>query len=233
MTGRRPTATRRCGRAPRPGCWPCASTTGRARCARRVILPAVLWLPFGGAPPKALAVASYRFFARAGDEKAPAARRRGALGAGGAALRAARRGRLPRLQGVREVARASIVRGHALPDSRLRRPTPASAPSWCSSQATLRSTCPNGESARKSKKPRCSRTTPRAIDVAHGRARGDDGPGSLQARLETTPTASSSRAWARIAAFWGTRRFLLPNCAQRRSTHASVGRRRMEELAAR
>ena len=42
--------------------------------ARRVILPAVLWLPFGGAPPKALAVASYRFFARAvGDEKAPAA----------------------------------------------------------------------------------------------------------------------------------------------------------------
>ena len=32
--------------------------------ARRVILPAVLWLPFGGAPPKALAVASYRFFAR-------------------------------------------------------------------------------------------------------------------------------------------------------------------------
>ena len=39
-----------------------------------MILPAVLWLPFGGAPPKALAVASYRFFARAvGDEKAPAA----------------------------------------------------------------------------------------------------------------------------------------------------------------
>ena len=42
--------------------------------ARRVLLPAVLWLPFGGAPPKALAVAAYRFFARAvGEEKAPAA----------------------------------------------------------------------------------------------------------------------------------------------------------------
>ena len=75
--------------------------------ARRVILPAVLWLPFGGAPPKALAVASYRFFARAvGDEKAP----RPSTRRSGRWRRRSRRSAwgLPRLQGVREVARAAL-----------------------------------------------------------------------------------------------------------------------------
>ena len=55
--------------------------------ARRVILPAVLWLPFGGAP-----------------RPSAGGRRRGALGAGGVALRAARRG--ARCRGMRSATGA-------------------------------------------------------------------------------------------------------------------------------